>query len=93
LHKKYIFTHFVILNIIYYCFWIYSVNYANLSHTNFFSEDGLGLTTKPLLFAVVTPSALRGMSLFTLFILRHFVSLVYFAFFAKSTPLLRHVNL
>lgn len=61
--------------------------------THFLSEDGLGLTTKPLLFAVVTPSALRGMSLLTFLILRHFMILVYFAFFAKSTSLLRHVNL
>lgn len=59
----------------------------------FLPEDGLGLTAKTLLFAVITSSALRGMSLLTFLILRHFVSFVYFAFFAKSTPLLRYVNL
>lgn len=57
------------------------------------SEDGLGLTAETLLFAVVTSSALRGMSLLAFFVLRHLVSLVYLAFFAKGTSLLRHVNL
>lgn len=61
--------------------------------TYLFSEDWLSLTTETLLFAVITSSTLRGASLLAFLVLRHFMILVYFAFFAKSTSLLRHVNL
>lgn len=57
------------------------------------SEDGFSLTTKTLLFTIVTSSTLRGMSLFALLILRHFMILVYLAFLAEGTSLLRYVNL
>jgi len=58
-----------------------------------FPEDRLRLTTKTLLFAVVTSSALRGMPFLTLLVLCHFVSLVYFALFAKGTTLFRYIDL
>lgn len=56
-------------------------------------ENRLSLTTKTLLFPVITSSTLRGASFLAFLVLRHFVVLVYLAFFAKSTSLFRNVNL
>lgn len=56
-------------------------------------EDGLGLTTVTLLFTVITPSALSSVPFLGLFVLRHLVGLVAFAFFAVCPALFGYVHL
>lgn len=61
--------------------------------TYLLSEDGLSLSSKTLLFPVITPSTLRSMTFLGLFILCYFVQFMYFTFLAKSTTLFRDVHL
>lgn len=56
-------------------------------------ENRLSLTTKSLLFTIVTTSSLSGFTFLGLFVLRHFMQFVALAFFAKSATLFRYVNL
>lgn len=51
------------------------------------------LTTKTLLFSVVTATSLRGPPFFRLLVLCHFMCFMLFAFFAKSPSGLRYVHL
>lgn len=57
------------------------------------SEDWFCLTTKTLLFTIVTTTALGCRTFFRLFVLCHFVQFVALAFFAKSTTLFWYVHL
>lgn len=56
-------------------------------------EDGLRLTTKTLLFTVITPSTLRSVTFLGFLVLRYFVQLVNLALLAEGPPLLRNVHL
>lgn len=57
------------------------------------SEDRLGLSTKSLLFTVITSTTLSSVPFLTLFVLCDFVGFVNLALFAESASLLGYVNL
>lgn len=56
-------------------------------------EDGLGLATESLLFAIVTTTALGGTALLRLLVLRDLVQLVALALLAEGLTLLGNVHL
>lgn len=72
-----------------------AINYERIEvmFSYLFLEDGLGLTTVSLLFAVVTSPTLGSVPFLGLFVLRHLVGLVAFAFFAVSPALFGYVHL
>ncbi|CAD6234441.1 GSCOCG00001926001-RA-CDS [Cotesia congregata] len=67
--------------------------YNFLGSLGLLPENRLSLSTKTLLFTVITTSTLGSMSFLTFFVLSYFVWLVDLALFAKSAPLFWNVHL
>lgn len=68
-------------------------NRTNSIVTHLLPEDRFRLATETLLFPIVTPPALGGVTFLRFFILCDFVQLVHLALLAKGATLLRYVHL
>lgn len=72
---------------------LFALNYAKRQETYLLPEDGLSLTTKTLLFSVVTTSTLGTLTLLGLLVLGDFVQFVALALLAEGATLFWYVYL